>query len=215
MTKQHKNIIRIAFIILTVFIVLFLINVGLETMIMQNTKFKLYIENISNIDFFCEEQQRRMQSLLCLEKSFGVSSFLMFFSIPIYTLFVFHFINPDSKGVLFFPLVVLFWIFSSELIIRTFQIPVVHPVPIEEDILVLKHIFIGWRFEKTMLMVVFLLITNFITALIGTEFQGKLKSSKLRSIFYLFLKILILLILFYLFYVIATLIFTFLGRPLP
>lgn len=176
MDKFTKILIAIAIIFIT-FVLVFLTNLFLTTNRIQNAK----KDNI-NLDpinlALCEERGNQYSmDIGCIKESFGVSTYFMYLASSFIIFLILIFLSPKPKNFLFVPIVGILWVLFSNMIIRIFDIPLIHVVPMEGDIEILNGPFQFDVYSDTIFFIL-ILIASFFGASLGYGFSYWIREIK-------------------------------------
>lgn len=81
-------------------------------------------------------------ALGCIKEEFGVGSYLMYLSAPLFVFLSLLLFKPSKNYLYLTPMLIIAWLALSESVIRIFKIPVTHTVPMEGDIRVLDGLYL-------------------------------------------------------------------------
>lgn len=127
--------------ICAIFTVIFVSNLWLDTQNIQNTKKIKNTLTPAQLEL-CEKQAEGYSMALgCIKEEFGVGSYLMYLSAPLFVFLSLLLFKSSKKYLYLTPMLTIVWLVLSESVVRIFKIPVTHTVPMEGDIRVLDGLY--------------------------------------------------------------------------
>ena len=155
-----------ATVVLAIFALIFLSNLWYKTTDLQNAKkIKITLEP-AILELYEKQTNQYSMYLGCVPEEFGVGSYAMWLSAFLFVFLSLLLFKPSKQYFYLLPMLVIVWISLSELIIRIYEIPVLHSVPMEGDQQTLPGLY--FQFSRDIeLEIVFIFFASIITGAIA------------------------------------------------
>lgn len=156
-------------IILTVFFILFSLNVLQQSWALSEARSRVNQE--PDPAQYCKQESHASFDLGCISAQKGVGTIQMYLSLPTVTLLVAFLLRVFVKkhlSMITLPLVVLLWILLSEGITHLMHIPIIHFNPLEGNYFIVKNSYFDFNGapELTTVVSIFALFLGAITWLL-------------------------------------------------
>jgi hypothetical protein len=140
MTKVLKISIKII-AVCAIFGAIFLYNLWSETNKIENAKNIKTTLDPANLEL-CEKQSNQYSMYLgCINEEYGVYTWSIYVTSFWFVFFSLLLFKPNKLYLLLTPLFTIAWIILTEFVVKYFNIPVIHSVPMEGDIRILDGLY--------------------------------------------------------------------------